>query len=182
VIFLDDLARFTDPERYYRDIPRRPVAMVRAMLTEYGAWAVAEYRFRKWGSSTVAAPVIKVIGFFTRRLIEMSTGISIPTAFEVGPGFYVGHFGGIIISGRAIAGEDFNISHGVTIGLRRGGVPRFGDRVYIAPGAKVIGGISIGDDAGIGANAVVLEDVPPGATAVGVPARILAGKRAGFGS
>ena len=76
-------------------------------------------------------------------------------------------------------GERCMISHGVTIGVLGGdrlGVPRLGNDVYVGCGAKILGPVTIGDGAIIGANAVVLEDVPAGATAVGVPARIIVKK------
>ena len=77
-------------------------------------------------------------------------------------------------------GERCSISQGVTIGVlggERDGVPRLGNDVYIGAGAKILGPVTIGDGAIVGANAVVLEDVPPGATAVGVPARIIQRKQ-----
>ena len=89
-------------------------------------------------------------------------------------------------------GERCSISHGVTIGVlggHRPGVPRLGNDVYVGAGAKILGPVTIGDGAIIGANAVVLKDVPAGATAVGVPARIkrkrangtsASGERGGF--
>ena len=85
----------------------------------------------------------------------------------IGPGLYIGHFGGIIVSSAAVIGENCNISHGVTIGAagtrQRGGVPRIGNNVYIGPGAKVFGRITIGNNVKIGANCVVHKDVPENA-------------------
>ena len=80
------------------------------------------------------------------------------------------------MSGDSALGDDVVIRNGVTIGLRRTGVPgspKIGDRVDIGAGAKILGSITVGDDAIIGANAVVLHDVPPNCVAIGVPARIL---------
>lgn len=104
-------------------------------------------------------------------------GIDLPRATQIGKGFYIGHFSGIVISGKAIIGDNCNISQGVTIGVAgRGdkrGVPVIGNKVYIAPGAKVIGKITIGNNAVIGANAVVTHDVPDNAIVVGIPAKII---------
>jgi serine O-acetyltransferase len=104
-------------------------------------------------------------------------GISIPFTTRIGPGFYIGHFGGIVVSDGAEIGRNCNISQGVTIGAsnrgQRAGAPVIGDNVYIGPGAKVIGGIRIGDDVAIGANAVVTHDVPSGSVVAGVPARVV---------
>ena len=83
-------------------------------------------------------------------------GISIPYNTEIGPGFYIGHFGGIVINQRCRIGRNCNISHGVTLGkVNRGlhnGYPIIGNNVMIGPGAVVLGGITIGDNAAIGAN------------------------------
>ena len=104
-------------------------------------------------------------------------GISIPYSAHIGPGFYIGHFGGIVVSHRARLGRDVNISQGVTVGLtnrgRRKGAPVIGDRVYLGPGVKVVGAITIGSDVAIGANCVVTDDVPDGSVVVGVPGRVI---------
>ncbi len=96
---------------------------------------------------------------------------------EIGPGLHIGHTGGIVVSQYAKIGKNCNLSHQVTIGIKnRGkhkGAPEFGDNVYIGPGAKVIGGIKIGDFVAIGANAVVTSDVPDHAVVVGIPARVI---------
>jgi len=106
----------------------------------------------------------------------MVTGIDLPCETRVGQRLRIEHFGGIIISGDTVIGDDVVLRNGVTIGLRhtgKPGAPRIGNRVDIGAGAKILGTITIGDDAVIGANAVVLKDVPPGALAVGVPARVI---------
>lgn len=104
-------------------------------------------------------------------------GIELPKGTKVSEGFYIGHFGGIIISGGAVIGRNCNISQGVTIGVAvRGenrGIPVIGDCVYIGPGAKLIGKIRIGNNVAIGANAVVTKDVPDNAVVGGVPAKII---------
>jgi serine O-acetyltransferase len=104
-------------------------------------------------------------------------GISIPWQTRIGPGFYIGHFGGIVVNEAARIGRNVNISHGVTIGQSnrgaRAGVPTIGDGVYIGPGAVIVGAVQVGDGCAIGANAVVTRDLPPRAVAVGSPARIV---------
>ncbi|MBZ0319440.1 MAG: serine acetyltransferase [Anaerolineae bacterium] len=110
------------------------------------------------------------------RLVEITTGISLNPLAEIGPGLYIGHFGEIIIGGQVRMGSNCNISQGVTIG--GGGrserhSPEIGNRVYIAPGAKVFGPITIGDDVAIGANAVVTESFPARSVVGGVPAKLI---------
>lgn len=93
---------------------------------------------------------------------------------DIGGGLFVPHPYGIVIGGATI-GSNAAILQNVTIGMRRGipGSPIIGDDFYAAPGATLFGKLVIGDRVTIGANAVVLTDVPPNSTAVGVPARVL---------
>jgi len=95
--------------------------------------------------------------------IQIVTGIELPCETKIGRRFKIEHFGGIIVSGDAVFGDDVLIRNGVTVGLRttgRRGSPFIGNRVDIGAGAKLLGGITVGDDAVIGANAVVIKDVP----------------------
>ncbi len=112
--------------------------------------------------------------------VSYKYGILIPLNCQIGQGFYIGHFGNIVIHHRVIIGDNCNISHGVTIGLSsrgpRRGCPVIGNNVYIGPGAKIFGAISIGDNSAIGANCVVTKDVPAHATIVGVPGKLVSYK------
>lgn len=84
------------------------------------------------------------------------------------------HPNGVVIHEDAVIGDDCMIMQQVTIGMIGDGeVPVLGNSVYVGAGAKIIGKVKVGDGARIGANAVVVEDVPPGCTAVGVPARLI---------
>jgi serine O-acetyltransferase len=97
-------------------------------------------------------------------------GIEIPRQAQIGSGFYIGHFGGIMISDGVKIGSNCNISQQVTIGIsgqgEKRGAPTIGNNVYIAPGAKIFGKIKIGDNVKIGANAVIHKSVPDNAIAV----------------
>lgn len=105
-------------------------------------------------------------------LVEVLFGITIDVNSNIGPGFYIGHFGGIIVRGDF--GSQCSIGQGVTVGSKGAGKsdgwPVIGDNVYIGAGAKIIGSIKVGNDCVIGANAVVIRDVPGNSLAVGVPA------------
>ena len=121
--------------------------------------------------------------YFCRIILYRNSikyGISIPYNTHVGPGLYIGHYGCIVVNDSVVIGKDCNINHGVTIGLKYGGkspgVPAIGDRVYLGPGCKVIGGISIGNDVAIGANSVVVDSVPDFGVAAGVPAKVISAK------
>lgn len=126
-------------------------------------------------------PVLKTFLFplcwFILHQLELRFGISISYKTRIGSGFYIGHFGGIIVNSNAVIGKNCNISHLVTLGItNRGekkGVPIICDNVYIGPGAKIIGNIRVGNNAAIGANCVVTKDVPDNAVVVGVPGKII---------
>ncbi len=104
-------------------------------------------------------------------------GIYISTKTDIGKGFYIGHYGGIVVNSMAKIGNNCVIMQGVTIGMsNRGkykGVPTIGNNVYMGAGAKIIGAVTIGNNAAIGANAVVTKDVPDNGVAVGMPAKVV---------
>lgn len=104
-------------------------------------------------------------------------GISIPPETSIGSGFYIGHFGGIVVSHRSVIGKNCNISHGVTLGkANRGnnkGYPTLGDNIYIGPGAAIVGNVRIGNNVAIGANCVVTKNIPDNSVVAGVPGRVI---------
>ena len=110
------------------------------------------------------------------RLVETVTGVSLPKEATIGPGLRIWHFGGIFVNPASVIGARCTLRQGVTIGNRveGGPSPLIGDDVEFGAYAQALGGIRIGHGARIGAMAVVLDDVPDGATAVGAPARIIA--------
>lgn len=110
------------------------------------------------------------------RLAMVSAQIAIGDPVIVEPGVYIAH-GQVVIDGLSEVGRGVVIFPFVTIGLRAGDIrgPRVEEFASIGTGAKLIGAITVGAGARVGAGAVVVEDVPPGATVVGVPARIVAG-------
>lgn len=120
---------------------------------------------------------IRVFASLYLKHLSYKSGIQIPYMTQIGRGFYIGHYGTIIINGKTIIGNNVNISPDVVIGrTNRGdhiGIPVIGDEVYIGPGAKIIGAITIGSNVAIGANAVVTKDVPNNACVGGIPAQII---------
>jgi serine O-acetyltransferase len=141
-----------------------------------GFWALVVYRFGRWryGVRTVwLRKLCSALYHVAFKLVQIVTGIELPCEVQIGRNFVIDHFGGIVISGFATFGDDCRIRNGVVVGLARTdepSAPRIGHRVDIGAGAKVLGPITIGDDVLIGANAVVVRDVPPNSIAVGVPA------------
>lgn len=123
----------------------------------------------RWG-------VYHVCKFWLNRL-TLKLGVYIDISTEIGPGLFLPHPCGIIINRRCRVGANCNLAQHVTLGLKsrepRAGCPSLGDRVYVGPGAVIIGAIEIGNDAAIGANAVVLENIPPMGVAAGVPAKLV---------
>jgi len=106
------------------------------------------------------------------RFWSAVTGAEIPlNAARIAGGLVIPHPNGVVVHPEAVIGPNCLLFQQVTIGTGpRPGVPRLGGNVDVGPGAKILGGVTIGDGAIIGANAVVLNDVPAGATAVGIPA------------
>jgi serine O-acetyltransferase len=148
-------------------------------LARQGFWTMLVYRYGRW-RYTIRPRWLRVpfslLYKILKPICEILTGIELPCETVVGRRFRIDHFGGIIISGDAVFGDDCVIRNGVTVGLRHTGIrgaPIIGNRVDIGAGAKILGPIHVGDDVAIGANAVVLKDVPANSIAVGVPARIL---------
>lgn len=159
----------------------RTVAALRAFAMYPGLHATAVYRIGhavvRWQPSTAAGRALRLLArlahFAVARVVESLHGVRIAERARIGPGLYVGHCGGVII-GPVALGRNCNVSHGVTLGysasVRRPGLPEIGDRVWIGPGAVVVGAITVGEDAAIGANAVVNRSVPARSAAIGNPA------------
>lgn len=144
---------------------------LRSLLTP-GVQTMITFRFGTWlisqsiGVRCLLHPVYAVM----HALVLVFWGIDVERGATIGPGLYIGHFGGINISSAATIGSNCFISQSVTIGVAghgdRRGAPHVGNNVYIAPGARLFGKITVGDDSKIGANCVIHKDVPAGATVV----------------
>ncbi|CAH1385558.1 serine O-acetyltransferase [Candidatus Nitrotoga sp. M5] len=129
---------------------------------------------------------LKWLARFVSHVGRFLTGIEIHPGATIGRRFFIDHGMGVVIGETAEIGDDCTLYHGVTLGgtsWKEGKRhPTLGNGVVVGAGAKILGPISIGDSAKIGSNAVVVKNVPAGATAAGIPARILdeATKRPGF--
>jgi serine O-acetyltransferase len=163
-----------DPD-FRADLARYPP---RPFLREQSIWAIWIYRLgrralnRKPGA---ARYILLKFYWLIFRIVETSTGISLPLEARIGPGLRIYHFGNIFIHSRAIIGRNCTLRQGVTIGDRvlNGPAPVVEDDVQFGAYAQVLGQIRIGRGAKIGAMALVLCDIPANTTAVGNPARIL---------
>jgi len=146
-------------------------------LSRQGFWVMLAYRFGRW-RYTIRPSVLRKPFSMMYRVLKLAsqilTGIDLPCEVAIGKGFRIEHFGCIIISGDTVIGDDVVVRQGVTVGLKKisePGSPVIGNRVEIGAGAKILGRIRIGNDVLIGANAVVVRDVPDGHLAIGIPAR-----------
>jgi len=121
-------------------------------------------------------PFLRLPARLLSQFARAATGIEIHPGARLGQRMFIDHGMGVVIGETAVVGDDVMLYHGVTLGgrsLNRGKRhPTLGDRVTVGAGAKVLGPVWVGDDAQVGANAVVVKDVPAGAVAVGIPARI----------
>jgi serine O-acetyltransferase len=141
-------------------------AVVKTLLTD-GTPAMIWYRLMQWARRWRLTPLELVFN----RLNTICCGCIIGRGAEFGPGFVLIHSIGVVINGSVRGGTRVHIEHQVTIGAEKRQSPVIGDGVFIGAGAKVIGPVTIGAGAKVGANAVVVHDVPPGVTVVGIPAR-----------
>lgn len=143
-----------------------------------GFWALVVYRFGRWRYGVRPAWLRKPLSLIYKllyKLVQIVTGIELPCEVAIGRNFVIDHFGGIVISGYARFGDNCRVRNGVVVGLRRveePSAPVIGDNVDIGAGAKVLGPVRIGNNVAIGANSVVLIDVPDDCVAAGVPATI----------
>jgi serine O-acetyltransferase len=139
------------------------------MLMSDGSLCTVLYRLmrasRRMRLGPLAALMYKLNAFLTRAVIGRGA--------EFGPGLIILHSVGLIVNTSVRGGANVILEGGVTLGAEKKQSPTLGDNVFLGAGAKVIGGVRVGNRARIGANAVVVEDVPEGATVVGIPARVV---------
>lgn len=143
-------------------------AVIKVLLTD-GTLAMLLYRAMQWARRYRLSPVELLMN----RLNTICSNCIIGRGAEFGPRFVLIHATGIVINGRVRGGSDVYIEHQVTIGAERRQSPRLGSNVFIGAGAKIIGPVTIGDHAKVGANAVVLDDVPAYTTVAGIPAKVV---------
>jgi serine O-acetyltransferase len=167
------------PELSFLELLREDFATHEHSLLEQVFWAVAANRFGNWRmglkSRALRAPATLAYRAMEKG-VEIFGGITLPYTTKLGRRVRVWHHGGIIIGARAI-GNDVHIRQNTTIGVaqtfRDDDLPIIEDGADIGCGASILGPVVVGAGAKLGANAVVLYDIPPGATAMGNPAQVL---------
>ena len=164
-----DFKRWVVPGKIAADADLTPGAILRLFWQHLPVQAVAWFRLAGWFKR-------RRLPFFPgliQRWIAMLYGLEIPSGAEIGGGLYIAHPYGTVIMPKRI-GKNCSIIASVTIGMRNEyAFPEIGDNVFIGAGARVLGGIRIGSDVNIGANSVVISDIPDGATVVGAPGRVI---------
>lgn len=143
-------------------------SLFKALLTD-GTPAVILYRLMQWARRRRLTPLEML---FNRANTSFCNCI-IGRGAEFGPRLVLIHATGIVINGTVRGGSGVHLEHQVTIGAERRQSPRLMNDVFVGAGAKIIGPVTIGEAARVGANAVVVKDVPAFATVVGIPARVI---------
>lgn len=147
-----------------------PKAQLKTLATD-GTTAMLLYRLMQ-GSRRAGHPMLEMV---FNKLNTVVGGAIIGRGAEFGPGFVLIHSQGVVINGAVKGGSDVKIEHQVTIGAEKRQSPVLGDGVFIGAGAKIVGPVNIGPNARVGANAVVVHDVPADTTVVGIPAKPIKG-------
>jgi serine O-acetyltransferase len=149
--------------------------------TDRALWSIAVYRMGRSILEIRSGPIRRFL--FTAylplaRAVETVSKTTLPVFAEIGGGLRVVDCGMIFLHSNCVIGRNCTLRRGVTIGNARddGATPVIGDNVDIGAYAQILGGVRIGDDAKIGSMSVVLRDVPPGASAIGIPAKINLGR------
>lgn len=140
-------------------------------------WAVVVYRYGQWALYRCRVPVIRQLinahYYLCFNWVRTRLQVEVPRTTAIDAGFRIDHMGSCLVNCQLIAGKNLTITFGVVVGQSDTGVPVFGDNVAIGVGAKVLGGIHLGNDVVVGAQSVVVKDVPDGAVVAGVPAKVL---------
>jgi serine O-acetyltransferase len=168
-LFKQDTARWVVPQQI-ADPSTLTISGTLKLLYHYlPLRAMAWFRLGSW----LTEKRIPFVKGFIQRLIYRVFGLEISPGAEIGGGLYIAHPVGSVISPKRM-GNNCTIIHSITIGMRNEWeFPDIGDNVFIGAGARILGGIRVGNNAVIGANAVVIHDVPDGATVVGIPAKVI---------
>jgi serine O-acetyltransferase len=141
--------------------------VVKARLTD-GSTAMVLYRWMQWAQRRHLVPLAMLF-----NKLNVIGGCIIGRGADFGEGFVLVHSIGVVINTSVKGGRNVVLEHQVTIGAEKGLSPVLGDHVFVGAGARILGGVTLGKGAKVGANAVVLDDVPVGATVVGIPAKVV---------
>jgi serine O-acetyltransferase len=168
-LVLQDAQRWVEPGRVALRSRITPTVLLKLLWRHRPLRAMVLFRFGSWFQRRG----IPLVTWLVHRELQWRYGCELWVGADIGGGLYMPHPVGTVIAVRRM-GRNCSVIAGVTLGLRgEWAFPDIGDEVYIGAGARVLGSIRVGDRARIGANAVVIDDVPDGATVVGVPAKVV---------
>lgn len=142
--------------------------VLKTLLTD-GSFAMICYRTMQWSQRRRLVP----LAMLANKLNAIFGQCIIGRGAEFGPCFVLIHSQGVVINGRVRGGSHVHVEHQVTIGAEKNLSPTLGNHVFIGAGAKIVGAVTLGDRCRVGANAVVVTDVPADSTVGGIPARVL---------
>lgn len=167
--FRQDVQRWIVPQQIANPHDVTLMTTLRLLWRHMPLRAMLWYRFGSWCKGNG----IPFFPGFVQRFLYRFFGLEIFVGANIGGGLYIAHPSGTVIAVESM-GENCSIIASVTIGMRNEwAFPRIGNHVFIGAGARVLGNIDVGDGAVVGANAVVIDDVPAGVTVVGIPARVI---------
>jgi serine O-acetyltransferase len=180
--FRDDLDRYVFIVEMQHGV-MGPLVPLRVGLFSQGLWATTAYRVNHYVRYRLHSRLLGVLPGIVHRIIVALSGIQIDVQAHIGSGLKIPH-GGKIVIGPVRVGSNCDLFQGVTLGggmsmttfdhrSSTPGFPALGDRVWVGPGAVVAGDVTVGDDAAVGANSLLVRDVPPRGVVVGVPARLI---------
>lgn len=166
--------------KHFISIVREDLASYKGDWLRPGFQALAFHRFGNWAKTIkhkpLRAPFVvasKAMFIFARNFY----GIELPISTKIGRRVMIEHQGGIVVHGNSVIGDECVLRQGVTLGIKDmrdlDSAPVLGAGVNVGAGAVILGKVKIGHGSWIGANAVVIKDIPPMSTAAGVPARVL---------
>lgn len=148
------------------------VVMLKYLLKNRSFKITFWFRIAKYFSEA-GIPLLGPIARRIYRLVTLRYCVDMPLSVQLGKGLLIYHAFGLVIHSDSVIGDNVMLSHQVTLATEKGGAPIIGNRVRISPGAKIVGGVTLGDGVVVGANSVVIKNVPPNCVTVGVPNRIL---------
>ncbi|MEP7022219.1 MAG: serine acetyltransferase [Actinomycetota bacterium] len=178
----EDLDRYVYIVGVQHDV-KGPLTPLRVGLLSQGLWATTAYRVNHHARYRLHSRLIGVLPAIAHRVMTALTGIQIDVQAHIGPGLKIPH-GGKIVVGPVRIGRNCDLFQGVTLGGGMSmttvddrdsspGPPTLGNRVWVGPGAVIAGDVTVGDDVAVGANSLLVRNVPSRAVVVGVPARVV---------
>lgn len=171
-MFKKDLERFNS-------IQNKSINSIKGIFFDPGLRAIFVYRLGQYSltlNNLFVRLTLRLIYSVLQKFVESTSMIQIPIGADIGEGMYIGHFGYIVINSRTKIGNNVTLAPGVVIGNDGKdikAVPVIGNNVFIGTGAKIIGGVTIGDAVVIAPNSVVTKDIPSHCTVGGIPAKVI---------